>query len=63
MDNEARMIVQPRAHRTHNPCDEPRCMTILHIYDDTAATVRYPQSVDNHVDTLSASTWPSLSLA
>jgi hypothetical protein len=24
MDNEARMIIQPRAHRTHDPCDEPR---------------------------------------
>jgi hypothetical protein len=47
----------PRAHSAH--CDEPRGPTFRHMEHDTTTAVGYPQSVDNHVDSLASSIRPS----
>jgi hypothetical protein len=59
-DNEARMLTQSRAHRTHHPCDEPRPEAALPVDNRATTAVLCPQPVDNYVDSSSSFLWSSL---
>lgn len=58
-DNEARMPTQPRAHRTHHPCDEPRPEASPPVDNRATTADLCPQPVDNYVDSSSSFHWSS----